>query len=107
MQFKITKMAEAVYPDFKSAEWKNYALGRDNGEVSLPLDYTLEGSFILDMKVGGTMFVARTSRNGVKAPGQFMSSVITKITEENKIKIVTTRNSVYLVEEIKNENAIS
>lgn len=97
---RITKIAEAVIPDFKSAEWKSFILGEENESVSLPIDYVLKGNLIHPIRVGDVMWVARTERNGVKCPGIFVSSRILSILEKDEAKIVRTRNSVYLLQEI-------
>lgn len=66
----------------------------------MPVEYTVKGEFIMPMEVGGTIFLNRSERNGIKAPGHFMSSVITDIREAKGVKVVQTRNSIYLVEEL-------
>ena len=58
---------------------------------SLPLDYEIEGDLIGTIAVGLPVLVARDTRNGVKMSGQFMTSVVTEVTE-NQFR---TQNSVY------------
>jgi len=98
---KVIKISEAASPNFVSAKWKNFLPGKINDpNFSLPLDYTVEGELTIPIKVGGTIFMKRTKRNGVKAEGVFMSSVITDVKTFKGTSVVTTRNSVYLVEDL-------
>ena len=97
---KIVKISESAEPDFKSAKWKNFIPGVDNPGVSLPVEYTVMGTLVSEIKKGGTIFMNRTERNGVAAPGIFMSSVIIDIKKSKNFTLVETRNSIYLVEEV-------
>lgn len=97
---KITKISEAATPDFKSAKWKSFVPGKSNPGVSLPLDYTVTGTLISELKKGGTIFMNRVERNGISAPGIFMSSVIVDIKKHGAVTLIETRNSLYLMEEV-------
>lgn len=97
---KVTKITESAAPDFKSAKWENFVPGKDNGNVSLPLDYEIKGRLVYPVRVGDTIFVKRTERNGVKSDGAFVSSVVKGIKEGKKHTLVTTRNSVYILENL-------
>ena len=96
---KITKLKAAENPKYPTPDFDGYELGKENGNVSLPAEYTLEGIMEKDPVVGSSVFVERTSRNGVKSYGCFYTSPVTEITE-NGFK---TQNSVYQVDVIENE----
>lgn len=97
---KVTKINESASPDFKSAKWEKFVPGKDNGDVSLPLDYEIKGHLVYPVRVGDTIFVKRIERNGVKSDGVFVSSVVKEIKEGKKHTLVSTRNSIYIVESL-------
>jgi hypothetical protein len=98
---KVTKITESAAPDFDSAKWENFIPGKDNGDnISLPLDYEVKGHLVYPVRVGDTIFVRRTERNGVKSDGVFVSSVIKRIKEGKKHTLAMTRNSVYVIESL-------
>jgi len=100
MKVRVIKVSECEVPKFKSGDWKTFKVGLDNPEVSLPIDYEIEGDLIGKIEVGGNIIVSRHKRNGVECFGMFCSSPITKIDNEKVSQIVETQNSVYLVSEI-------
>lgn len=73
------------------AEWGNYQAGKHSPDHSLPNGYQLIGFLLENPKVGRQLKVLRVSRNGVKAPGIYMSSAVTGITGDQ----LHTHNSVY------------
>lgn len=83
-----------------------YVLGGINNDVSLPLDYTLEGYEYDSPRMRSTYKVLRTKRNDVVAMGVFESTNITDIQEvlhpiTHKRRIIfATANSVYQVDYI-------
>lgn len=97
---RITKLSECENPKYKSAAWDGYALGIDNGDVSLPIEYQIEGELLSEIKEGRGIKVERTSRNGIQSFGYFTSSAVSEVTEKDGGKLVKTGNSVYFVEEI-------
>ena len=97
---KITKLSECENPKYKSAAWDGYVLGINNGDVSLPIEYQIEGELLAEIKEGKSIHVERTSRNGIKSFGYFTSSVVSEVIEKEGGRLVKTGNSVYFVEEI-------
>lgn len=66
--------------------------GQDqDANVSLPVEYTVEGELVGKMQVGNSVVIARDTRNGVKVPGLFQTSTVTEVTATQ----FKTRNSVY------------
>lgn len=92
---KITKLGIPENPRHATASETEYVYGQSNLK-SPPIDYWLTGSLMEEPKVGSILYVARDTRNGVKAEGFFTSSTVTKI-EENKYY---TLNSIYIIEDI-------
>ena len=94
---KITKLSPcdgAVYP---TPKWSNYTSVEDNGNVSLPVDYTAEGYLINHIEIGNPVLIDRVSRNNVRTPGLMRTSLVKRITETG----FETENSVYCVEFVK------
>ena len=96
---KVRKLKAVPNPDGPTPNWKDYIPGQDNGDVSLPTDYTLEGTLFEDVKVGNCMYINRTVRNGERIPGTTATSPVTSIAPTDaEHAVVRTRNSIYLVE---------
>lgn len=93
---KISKIAHLDDAIHSAPPMHEYAAGQDNGNVSLPVEYWLEGFFEQEPEVGKSVIVNRTSRNGEQIGGIFMSSTVTEVTK-NGFK---TMNSVYTIEYI-------
>ena len=64
---------------------------KENGDKSLPVNYTIEGYLNSDIQVGSNVVVARTKRDGVECLGMFCSSTVLEVSEN----CFVTRNSVY------------
>lgn len=90
---KIEPVKDALYP---TPEKENYKYGQYNDSVSVPEGYTIEGYCEIMPSVGVQFAVERFFRNGVEAYGMFLSSTITKVTENG----FETRNSKYILETI-------
>lgn len=93
---KITKIGKAENALYDSALMQDYEAGKDNGDVSLPIEYYLEGYMLKPPTVGESLVVNRTSRNGIEIAGIFTTSEITEITEYG----FKTSNSIYKLEYI-------
>jgi hypothetical protein len=96
---KITKLGSVDNPIYPTPNFNEYTPGEDNGNVSLPVEYWLEGYFMNEPVVGSSVLVNRTSRNGVTCGGSFFTSKVTKITDTG----FETQNSVYQVDILENE----
>ena len=62
-----------------------------SGDKSLPVNYNIEGYLLSDIKVGSSVIVQRTKRNGVESLGMFSSSTVLEMSDNSFV----TRNSVY------------
>lgn len=91
---KITKLGAVDNPVFPTPNYNEYIQGSDNGNVSLPTEYWLEGFLMNEITLGSSVLVNRTSRNGVECAGTFLTSKVTKITDIG----FETQNSVYQVD---------
>lgn len=97
---RITKLKAADNAEYPSIPMEQFVPGQDNGAVSMPVTYWLEGSLADDIKVDHSVVVNRTSRMGVKIGGYFISSPVVALTDDGFV----THNSVYRVEYIYNEH---
>lgn len=100
---RIKKMSNAP-GGIDPGDATRYVNGAVNKDVSLPVDYTLEGNEIEQPQIGKQYSVMRTKRNGVHMPGMFVSTAVLSIEESvNPITgarrlRVCTANSAYQVE---------
>jgi len=94
---KISKLSASDNPEFPTPNFENYEAGKCNGNVSIPINYWLEGYLISEPEVGKPVVVDREVRCGVKMGGIFTSSVVTEVTDTG----FKTLNSVYNLEYIK------
>lgn len=93
---RITKLKSVPNPIAPTPNKKDFVAGQDNGFVSLPVDYTVEGYLLEDIKVGKSILIDRRKRNDVEISGFMNTSHVKKITKTG----VETENSVYLIENI-------
>ena len=93
---KITKIKAAENAEYATPDWKDYAIGKLNGNMSIPVDYYLEGYLLRDVQVGEHVLVERISRNGEKIGGFFSTSQVTEIYDGGFV----TLNSVYKMDYI-------
>lgn len=93
---KITKLRQADNALYDTPPIHDYLMGEDNGNVSLPINYWLEGYLTEELIVGKSLTVSRTNRNGVEIGGLFVTSTVTEITSDG----FKTLNSVYKLEYI-------
>lgn len=92
---KLTKVAESAAAKVKAGDWNTYKVGDILNQESLPVEYTLEGILLKDIKIGESVSIDRRVRNGVKINGDFESSPVVKILPNG----FETLNSVYLIED--------
>lgn len=91
---KVGINAKFIAPTPSMADYKP---GQDNPDISLPIEYEVEGELLADIEVGKGIRMARKRRNDVSCPSLFATSPITSWDG----KIATTLNSVYHVEMIE------
>ena len=89
---KLRAVDDPVAPPGDPAGYP-YGQKPDRGE-SLPVDYTLEGWLVCPPVVGGRVAVIRLVRNGLRRPGIFWSTCVTKVGRD----CFHTLNSVYRIE---------
>jgi hypothetical protein len=94
MKIKLTKFAKSNAPLFPTPEKEDYKDGKINEGISLPMDYWIIGKLLFDIEEGKAVRVLREERNGVKVPGLFSTSLVTKI-DGDKFE---TLNSIYKIE---------
>jgi len=94
---RISKLAPVTDPEYPTPSMEDYETGKLNGNVSIPVDYWIEGYLTDEPEVGKPVVVDRVNRCGVKMPGIFTSSIVTEITDTG----FKTLNSVYNLEYIK------
>ena len=91
MRIRIQKRA-AVTGGLPARDMADHIPGQSQPETfSLPIDYTVEGEAKMLPKVGIPFAMLRDTRNGVKAIGEFMTTVVTEVTDTS----FRTQNSVY------------
>lgn len=93
---RISKVGVSETPTIPTPKKEDYIPGQDNGDVSLPMEYTIEGYLLHDIQVGESVSVDRRIRNRVEARGEFVTSPVTKITEAG----FETENSVYILDKL-------
>lgn len=96
MKIKITKLSASEAPLYPTPEKEKYIPGQFNGLVSLPIEYSIEGTLCYPIKVGERVIVNRTKRNNINCDGIFGSSKVVSFDE----KTFTTTNSIYKYEYI-------
>ena len=90
---QLQKLKPTDNPHAPTPAKESYNYGKDNGNVSLPVDYVAVGTLLSDIEVGKPVEMFRTMRNGISLPGMFSTSPITKIDGDN----FHTLNSVYKI----------
>jgi hypothetical protein len=93
---KITKIKACEDPEYATPDWKDYEVGKLNGNISLPADYYLEGYLLNKITKDKSVVVERISRNGEKIGGFFTTSLVTEIFDGG----FKTLNSVYKIDYI-------
>lgn len=83
--------------DQERGTWGQFFEGK-----SPPIDYWVIGKLIEPIEIGKGVMVDRTNRNGVEVRGVMMTSVVKKIDKEEGATYITTANSLYKLEELKN-----
>lgn len=99
MKVKISKIKHLDTALVACGEWGKYNAGVDNGNVSLPVEYTVEGNLIGGVVTGVSLSVCRTKRNDVVCDGVFQTSPVMAFSRVSPNKYeIETKNSLYLLE---------
>jgi hypothetical protein len=99
---RIKKLAAISNPASPTPDKESFKPGQDNGPVSLPVDYEIEGNLKYPIEQGRQVLVDRTKRNGVVMPGFFATSPVTSMSDTH----FTTLNSQYEYEFISPNSAL-
>lgn len=93
IRVRLTKIGACETPEASTPTFDCYEPGTNNGEVSVPNNYCVEGFLCGEIAVGESVTMMREIRNGIKMSGLFQTSPVTKITESG----FETLNSVYVL----------
>jgi hypothetical protein len=96
---QIQKIGPVDNPEYVTPDAKGYRYGRYNGNISIPSDYSVEGTLMQDISVGEPINLARTKRNNVECRGWFITTRVTRIEQKDgeDFVIAHTRNSIYKI----------
>ena len=89
----VRKIDRCKSPVCEPGDFATWNFGGDNGHLSLPVKYEMEGTLLAPLQVGGNIKLHRTRRNDVVAEGAFTSSPIMRIEGD----LVETYNSLYRI----------
>lgn len=96
MIIKLRKLSTSVNPRVPTFKKEDYKPGQNNGEVSVPVDYEVEGWIDQLPEVGESLVVFRSKRNGIPAPGVLRTSKLKFVIEEGPNRyFLETQNSIY------------
>ena len=89
-----------VEAEHETALWSEYRQGEENIGKSPPVEYWAAGELAFAPEVGKHVAIHREVRNGVRVDGVMRTSTVLGIAHapENDELILTTRNSVYVLE---------
>lgn len=93
---RLTKLKAVENPVAPTPLAKDYVSGRDNGMVSLPIDYWVTGTLYEDPQIGLPIKVRRDCRNGEWIDGTMTTSRVQRIDGD----MIYTSNSIYKMEEV-------
>jgi len=101
----MKKLSVSDAPVVRTPDANEYKPGENNGDTSVPVEYTITGYLVGDIEVGKGIHVLRDTRNGIRADGFFDTSAVCKIQDKVNGLIITTNNSVYDLEWLPVPNA--
>ena len=90
---QLTKIGVAAEPIYPPGDPETYKYGQNNDNVSLPVEYTLNGVLLGDIRPGDTIHLRRYERNGLPVPGEFRTSEVVRVVGN----IAHTKNSQYRI----------
>jgi len=97
---RLKKLSAVENPLTPTPEMSNYLPGQDNGNVSLPVEYTVEGYLDTEVVIGQSLQIDRVSRNGIMSKGVTITSPVVKHEPSPNGGTIYTANSVYQLEVI-------
>jgi len=102
---RFCKLQAVENAEYSTPSKEDYIPGEVNRRTSVPIDYEVKGQLFEDIEPGGQVSILRWERNGVPITGIMQTSHIQRIETFEDHLIIRTRNSVYVLEEIKEENS--
>ena len=98
MKVKVKKLKPSDVPKMATPKMEDYRVGELNENVSLPINYEIEGTCDDIPKVGFSFSVLRTKRNGVESFGFFFTSPVKNLIQTGDTFFFETENSIYQFE---------
>lgn len=100
---RISKLSPVDDPKFTTPSSDDYNSLRGEVDMTLPIDYWVEGYLVREPQIGESVIVNRDVRNGIKVSGIFMTSAVVEISVnlskfEPTETIFKTQNSIYRME---------
>ncbi len=100
---RIEKLEAAENSLFPTPNAQDFKYGEENPGMSIPKGYWMTGTLVADIEVGKSLMALRDCRNGVSALGEFISSAIKSVENQNNGLVVRTCNSTYFVSETEDK----
>lgn len=97
---RISKLSPSDDPKVQTPSFEDYNSLKGVADLSLPIDYWIEGYLTQAPEIGKPVIVEREIRNGIKVSGIFVTSSVAKFSD----KEFQTQNSVYKIEYLKWKN---
>ena len=89
----LKKLSASLNPDAPTPKSEDFLPGDDNPGVSLPVDYTVEGTLLAPIELWAPIQIAREKRNGIAVQGATITSRVVFI----EGCLIHTRNSIYQI----------
>lgn len=104
MIIKLRKLSASANPRAHTPKKENYKPGQNNGKISIPVDFEIEGWIDQLPQVGESLMVFRSKRNGIPAPGVLRTSKLKFVVEESlNHYFLETQNSIYEMDVITDD----
>lgn len=103
---RISKISPSEDPKFQTPSFDDYNSLKGEVDLTLPVDYWIEGYLTQEPCIGKPVLVEREVRNGVKIGGLFITSEVTEVSVnfdkfESTETIFKTQNSIYKMKLLK------
>lgn len=96
----LEKIEESSNPLCPTPKFEDYFSGEDNGNVSIPISYNIEGVLLNDINIGQSIIALRSKRNNIEYSGLFSTSDVKTISAVDGFTMIETNNSIYRMKEI-------
>ena len=91
----LEKLTVSDNPKVETSKIEDYIPGQDNGAVSVPTGFWVQGTLISDVEVGKSVSIFRTTRNGINTYGYTITSPVISLRSDGLEAVIETENSVY------------